>query len=792
MSLTSACRSTIDVPEIFVSVAGPEFVHQLSAARPLILQASDDDLLALYRGTAELDQMHRAFVGEGGTELRFEYAAWFEPFVMRWLATIDSKTTEWVQRAIEGDSFAPEGEDGHSSSIVDLIASCRSATEFLEQLAWPDEEDNARYLTRLSQTIAKSIEHYSNTLEALFLREMFPTKPSKDGVDKDVARPSAWLTKAKLAVQGDKKVEPFVFEARSCVKLNNIQAARQLLDSMYTALDADRVGQLLEQRRAPVAPAPQGQRFLFTVKIVLGENLALPSQSSSRKRLDPFLILSDPKGYRVAKTRTLYETNDPRWDETVDLVVQDSGLWLRATVYSRNLVDDHEKVGYAYIHLQPNKYADFLPQDSWYRLEDAERRPLDARLLLRISMEGEQDDIRFYFGRAFRSLKRAENDMVRTMVDKMTPFVRHYLSRSTIRQLVKQGFAGFEINVPDIDFEKVRGGITNVGGKLNAMMRDLTSGDKAMMIPPVEEPGARARAEAADAASTSSSTNSPALRKKVRGPLTDLEIEDAVGPLLDYFSETFPTLKESLSSSAWDLVMHRLWKEILTTLESLILPPLSDRPTEMRPLEDKEVDIVFKWLGFLVSFFNAGGEGVGLEELRNARYQGLLEARMYYDWSEDALMEEAVRSSESFPFYVCWSSELTRDVPDSVQRQLASSSFLGRTKSVYQQRNLGTIRARKSQKKRGGGGGGGVDGKGNGDGSEGGGGSGGETILRILRMHPHASDFLRQQISTLARLQADATKQQQRQAGGGSLVRRGGAGRQGRRVPDVPSVPETY
>jgi len=38
---------------------------------------------------------------------------------------------------------------------------------------------------------------------------------------------------------------------------------------------------------------------------------------------------------------------------------------------------------------------------------------------LRISMEGEKDDIRFYFGRAFRSLKRAEGDMVRTMVDKV-------------------------------------------------------------------------------------------------------------------------------------------------------------------------------------------------------------------------------------------------------------------------------------------------------------------------------------------------------------------------------------
>ena len=37
-------------------------------------------------------------------------------------------------------------------------------------------------------------------------------------------------------------------------------------------------------------------------------------------------------------------------------------------------------------------------------------------------MEGEKDDIQFYFGRAFRSLKRGEGDMVRIFIDKVGPF----------------------------------------------------------------------------------------------------------------------------------------------------------------------------------------------------------------------------------------------------------------------------------------------------------------------------------------------------------------------------------
>jgi hypothetical protein len=61
------------------------------------------------------------------------------------------------------------------------------------------------------QTVAKAIEQYSHQLEALFLEEMRPPRAT-DGKELETARPSAWLTKAKLVVQGDKKVEPFTFQ----------------------------------------------------------------------------------------------------------------------------------------------------------------------------------------------------------------------------------------------------------------------------------------------------------------------------------------------------------------------------------------------------------------------------------------------------------------------------------------------------------------------------------------------------------------------------------------------------
>lgn len=180
---------------------------------------------------------------------------------------------------------------------------------------------------------------------------------------------------------------------------------------MYKAMDADKVSNTLQEDQQQFPTMAQAeQKNLFTVKVVLAEDLVRAGESSAK--VNPFLTLSDSAGNRKAKTRTLYDNASPRWSETFDLSVQGS-LWLAATVYHRNLVEDHDALGRCLLHLDPRKYGDFLTHDLWLDLDT------HGRMLLRISMEGEKDDIQFYFGRAFRSLKRTETDMVRIIVDKV-------------------------------------------------------------------------------------------------------------------------------------------------------------------------------------------------------------------------------------------------------------------------------------------------------------------------------------------------------------------------------------
>ena len=161
----------------------------------------------------------------------------------------------------------------------------------------------------LPQTISKAINQYCATVEEMFMAEMFP-RPT------DYLQPqksSAWLEKAKqLAERNEKKIEPFTFQGESCVKLNNIEAARRLLDNMYAQMEADKKMEVLEHSAPPVPEkVDRGDRFLFTVKVAIAEGL-VPLESSPSAKLDTFVTLSDEQGNRLAKTRTIYESLSPR------------------------------------------------------------------------------------------------------------------------------------------------------------------------------------------------------------------------------------------------------------------------------------------------------------------------------------------------------------------------------------------------------------------------------------------------------------------------------------------------
>lgn len=144
----------------------------------------------------------------------------------------------------------------------------------------------------------------------------------------------------------------------------------------------------------------------------------------------------------------------------------------------------------------------------------------------------------------------------------MSPLFREVLSRTTMKKLTKGPGV--------LDYNKTLGNVTSLLGSLT------TASSSQVQIPlPQSEKPRFIRPE---------------------GIASDEEVEAAIGPLYDYLNDNLQVINSTLSDTARETVMTKIWKEILSIIDSLLVPPLSDTPSSQKPLNDKELDIVFKWL----------------------------------------------------------------------------------------------------------------------------------------------------------------------------------------------------
>ena len=194
------------------------------------------------------------------------------------------------------------------------------------------------------------------------------------------------------------------------MKLNNIEYAMQELDKLEKSMNPDACAALLEKIEGPKKKTKRPSKYTFTIKVVEAEDLKACDPSGFS---DPYVVFGDELQKRLYKTRIIYRNLNPRWDESFDVTVQ-SPVNVIATIWDYDTFGDHDYVGRTSIKLDPLYFDDYLPREFWLDLDS------QGRMLIRVSMEGERDDIQFHFGKAFRHLKRTERDMVRKITDKVS------------------------------------------------------------------------------------------------------------------------------------------------------------------------------------------------------------------------------------------------------------------------------------------------------------------------------------------------------------------------------------
>ncbi|KAI4235483.1 MAG: hypothetical protein LQ349_003138 [Xanthoria aureola] len=668
-----------------------------------------EDGFQLYGELVDIRRVHGEVLPK--VPFPFPIEATLAEFVWRWIRMTESSINDWVDQAIKQDQFRvrtenpqqiPTEEQRHSVSVMDIFSSFNQTIDRVVQLNWDDDLQYARFMTALAKMVGAGIARYCDAVEQRFSKEMDRLSPEQEAAASQTKQ-EKWLQLAKDTWNNKDKIEPFQFFPESFVKLNNIDFAAQQLDKLEHEVNVDACAAVIQSHAPPVTQRQKKtNNYVFTIKIVEAEDLKACDMNGSS---DPYVVLGDEYQKRLAKTRIVYRNLNPRWDESVDIITQ-GPLNIIATVWDWDAMGDHDCVGRASLKLDPSHFGDFLPREYWLDLDS------QGRILLRVSMEGERDDIQFYFGKAFRTLKRTERDMTRIITDKLSAYIHHCLSRRTLRSLTSKGIT-----------------MSTVSNYFNRNR---------------PQPITQAPSEA--------------------------EITNALKPLFAYFDDNFAIMNQTLTNTAMVMVMTRLWKEVLVTVEGLLVPPLSDKPSAQRQLSQQELDIVFKWLQYLFDFFHAvddeTGEanGVPLGVLRSPKYFDITTLNFFYFESTDAL----IRTSERMASATAARQQSQRNRL-SAPASLASPAFGGaaglmgglpstrRSKSIMLSRNLGTMKKAKEEKWK----------EAQADPND-------DMILRILRMRPEAERYLKDRSRQRERLAANAAAEiivkQSLMAGGGRMT----------------------
>ncbi|KAF7564088.1 hypothetical protein G7046_g14 [Stylonectria norvegica] len=674
---------------ILVEEVFPSFEEDANAIIESILASAQEneveidiqDGFELYKELVEIRQIHQDSLP--GRQFAFSIEDLLVDFVWRWIRAAENRMDDYVEQAIKQDQFQvrtespdhiPLDSERHSVSIIDMFMLFNQTVDQVFKLKWDNDEHHARFMTALARTFSAGIGKYCELVDDRFAKEM--DRPSAEEIAAQTrSTQEKWMQFAKDAWNNKERVEPFQFYPESFVKLNNIEYAMQELDKLEKGMNSDACATLLESIDGPRKKVRRPSKYTFTIKVVEAEDLKACDPNGSS---DPYVVFGDEYQKRLYKTRIIYKNLNPRWDETFEITVQ-GPVNMISTIWDYDTFGDHDYVGRTSLKLDPQHFSDYLPREFWLDLDS------QGRLLIRVSMEGERDDIQFYFGKAFRHLKRTERDMVRKVTDKLTTQINATLSYETLRALL---------------------GNSSIGASVTSLWKKRAS------TMPVATP---------------------------------LQIDGALTPLFAYFDENFAIMKQTLTDATMIAVMTRLWKEVLMVIENLLVPPLSEKPSTQRPLTHKELDVVYRWLEMLFVFFNAKDEqsgeqlGVPAEVLKSPKWHELASLNFFYFEDTNSL----IRESERMAAATVSRAQQALQQQNTHQNRLSAPATFGATfggagafasmgtikrgKSIMMSRNLGTMRKAKEAKRR----------EAQADPSD-------DMILRILRMRPEAVNYLKE------------------------------------------------
>ena len=323
------------------------------------------------------------------------------------------------------------------------------------------------------------------------------------------------------------------------------------------------------------------------VIIKVPENtVSYPQEEVLKRRSEDFIskpiILTGSK-CELCRSRVVLDNLNPTWDESFSVFLPPLER-LEIEVYSKNMLSSDTAAGRATLDLSfptrlRKKLLDHQTHDIFVDLEP------QGRVLIRLTLDGNQEDIQYWFRRTNEKLIRTRDFFLRSLTEKITPFLQDSLKKG-----VKDNE---DTPVPS-----------------SSIFQAMTV---AVQYNSTEYSGLTAK------------------RFNVHEPLPEHEIDNILQPLLTYLEKNLITLCDQLPSLMAKAIIERVWKETLHCCIDILVPPLYGLHSQ-KELLTVQKSFIETSVQFLKDFFHGGGGefGLGFDLLESQRYKDFQELLWFY------------------------------------------------------------------------------------------------------------------------------------------------------------------
>ncbi|ORX51376.1 hypothetical protein BCR36DRAFT_40220 [Piromyces finnis] len=535
-------KKTVNIVRISSQIYLRNFIKELenNSDRLASQEALDSSkaTFELYRRVRLMDRQYatlipslkRISMGSG-----FNVEKWFNDFVIAWLKVQQERTLEWVKTAIATDTLEKTSDtQPYSTSVLDLFEIMFEELDLIKGLEWSNSEQYNEFLTAFARIVTRAIEQYCDAMEK---NEM-----KKEEINVAMKRPIDIANK-------------------SCVKLSNIEKSTEKLNELFNKIKELNIIDDTTETNTNSRLFTEEITGTFRIETIYAENLK-PCNKNGLS--NPYVVIKIPgqdkrNGNELVKTSIINDSLNPRWDETFQVSIVPTKT-LEVIVYNKtSFLSSDAIIGKKNIHFS-SRWCDHQTHELIVKLEP------QGRLLIRITMDGEGENLSFFFKKSKQRLLRTSNDFVRELVYRITPYIK-----DTFTKIIKKNDSQNNVQLANVYTYNVVP--LTISGRI------------------------------------------------ANKPISQDEIDKELQPITDYLNKNLETLCNNLSTKMAQKVIIEIWCEVLSMLETSMIPQLYGAIERDRKfLNIRQVSIVKSSLEVFFDFFHSDGDELGIPKSKLLEY----------------------------------------------------------------------------------------------------------------------------------------------------------------------------